>query len=234
MPASASASADPPVTASCAGSASRPISRPAALRRARPSARSAAASACGIRRSAGQSDRLGRSPHRLPPARPGHETTFAQVVSERLGIPFDNVGVVHGDTDKVQFGMGTYGSRSGAVGISAIVKALDKVEAKAKKVAAQLLEAAEGDIVFKDGKFTIAGTDKSAAWGDVMLNAYIAHKFAGQELRAGIEGGRVLRSHQLHLPGRLPHLRGRGRSRDRRARSSPGPRSMISAPWSTR
>ena len=120
----------------------------------------------------------------------GHETTFAQVVSERLGIPFDNVSVVHGDTDKVQFGMGTYGSRSGAVGISAIVKALDKVEAKAKKVAAQLLEAAEGDIVFKDGKFTIAGTDKSAAWGDVALNAYIAHKFAGQELEPGLKEAR--------------------------------------------
>src|SRR6202011_6055493 len=58
----------------------------------------------------------------------GHETTFAQVVSERLGIPIDNISVVHGDTHKVQFGMGTYGSRSGAVGISAIVKALDKVE----------------------------------------------------------------------------------------------------------
>ena len=85
--------------------------------------------------------------------------------------------------------MGTYGSRSGAVGISAIVKALDKVEAKAKKVAAQLLEAAEGDIVFKDGKFTIAGTDKSAAWGDVALNAYIAHKFAGQELEPGLKEG---------------------------------------------
>ena len=69
----------------------------------------------------------------------GHETTFAQVVSDRLGIPIENVSVVHGDTDKVQFGMGTYGSRSGAVGISAIVKALDKVEAKAKKVAAHLL-----------------------------------------------------------------------------------------------
>ena len=66
----------------------------------------------------------------------GHETTFAQLVSDRLGIPIDNVSVVHGDTDKVQFGMGTYGSRSGAVGMSAIVKALDKVEAKAKKVAA--------------------------------------------------------------------------------------------------
>src|SRR5262245_35135119 len=117
----------------------------------------------------------------------GHETTFAQLVSERLGIPFENVSIVHGDTDKVQFGMGTYGSRSGAVGMSAIVKALDKIEAKAKKVAAHMLEAAEGDIVFKDGKFTVAGTDKSAAWGDVALNAYIAHKFAGQELEPGLK-----------------------------------------------
>jgi aerobic carbon-monoxide dehydrogenase large subunit len=119
----------------------------------------------------------------------GHETTFAQVVAERLGIPIDNVSVVHGDTDKVQFGMGTYGSRSGAVGITAIVKALDKVEAKAKKVASHMLEAAEGDIVFKDGKFTVAGTDKSAAWGDVALNAYIAHKFAGAELEPGLKEG---------------------------------------------
>src|SRR5205823_4772519 len=119
----------------------------------------------------------------------GHETTFAQVVSERLGIPIGNVSVVHGDTDKVQFGMGTYGSRSGAVGISAIVKALDKIEAKAKKVAAHMLEAAEGDIVFEDGKFTVAGTDKSAAWGEVALNAYIAHKFAGQELEPGLKEG---------------------------------------------
>ncbi|TMJ43933.1 MAG: xanthine dehydrogenase family protein molybdopterin-binding subunit [Alphaproteobacteria bacterium] len=119
----------------------------------------------------------------------GHETTFAQVVSERLGIPLENVSVVHGDTDKVQFGMGTYGSRSGAVGISAIVKALDKIEAKAKKVAAHMLEVAEGDIVFEDGKFTVAGTDKSAAWGEVALNAYIAHKFAGQELEPGLKEG---------------------------------------------
>jgi len=117
----------------------------------------------------------------------GHETTFAQLVSERLGIPFENVSIVHGDTDKVQFGMGTYGSRSAAVGMSAIVKALDKVEAKAKKVAAFMLEAAEGDIEFKDGKFTVAGTDKSAAWGDVALNAYIAHKFTGAELEPGLK-----------------------------------------------
>ncbi|HEY7245408.1 MAG TPA: xanthine dehydrogenase family protein molybdopterin-binding subunit [Xanthobacteraceae bacterium] len=117
----------------------------------------------------------------------GHETTFAQVVSERLGIPIGNVSVLHGDTDKVQFGMGTYGSRSGAVGISAIVKALDKVEAKAKKVAAHLLEAAEGDIVFQDGKFTVGGTDKSVSFGEVALGAYTAHKFAGQELEPGLK-----------------------------------------------
>ncbi len=119
----------------------------------------------------------------------GHETTFAQVVAEQLGVPFDSVSVVHGDTDKVQFGMGTYGSRSGAVGLSALVKALDKVEAKAKKVAAHMLEVAEGDVVFRDGDFTVAGTDKSAAWGDVTLNAYIAHKFSGQELEPGLKEG---------------------------------------------
>jgi aerobic carbon-monoxide dehydrogenase large subunit len=117
----------------------------------------------------------------------GHETTFAQVVSDRLGVPLENISIVHGDTDKVQFGMGTYGSRSGAVGMSALVKALDKVETKAKKVAGYLLEAAEADIVFKDGKFSVAGTDKSAAWGDVALNAYTAHKFPGQELEPGLK-----------------------------------------------
>ncbi|HVY56501.1 MAG TPA: xanthine dehydrogenase family protein molybdopterin-binding subunit [Xanthobacteraceae bacterium] len=119
----------------------------------------------------------------------GHETTFAQVVSDRLGVPIETVSIVHGDTDKVQFGMGTYGSRSGAVGMSALVKALDKIEAKAKKVASHLLEAAESDIVFKDGKFTVAGTDKSASWGEVALNAYIAHKFSGAQLEPGLKEG---------------------------------------------
>ena len=117
----------------------------------------------------------------------GHETTFAQLVSHRLGIPIDNVSIVHGDTDKVQMGMGTYGSRSGAVGMSAISKALDKIEAKAKKVAGYVLEAAEGDIEFKDGKFTVKGTDKSIDFGSVALQAYIAHKFNGQELEPGLK-----------------------------------------------
>ena len=117
----------------------------------------------------------------------GHETTFAQLVSSRLGIPIENVSIVHGDTDKVQMGMGTYGSRSGAVGMSAIFKALDKIEAKAKKVAGHVLEAAEQDIEFKDGKFTVKGTDKSIDFGGVALNAYIAHKFNGQDLEPGLK-----------------------------------------------
>ena len=83
--------------------------------------------------------------------------------------------------------MGTYGSRSGAVGMAAISKALDKIEAKAKKVAGHVLEASEGDIEFKDGKFTVKGTDKSIDFGSVALNAYTAHKFDGQELEPGLK-----------------------------------------------
>jgi carbon-monoxide dehydrogenase large subunit len=119
----------------------------------------------------------------------GHETTFAQLASARLGIPIENVSVVHGDTDKVQFGMGTYGSRSGAVGMSAISKALDKIEAKAKKVAGHVLEASAEDIEFKDGKFTVKGTDRSIDFGSLALQAYIAHKFSGQELEPGLKEG---------------------------------------------
>jgi carbon-monoxide dehydrogenase large subunit len=116
----------------------------------------------------------------------GQETTLAQLVSDHLGIP-DQVLIVHGDTDKVQFGIGAYGSRSGAVGMSAIAKALDKVEAKAKKVAAHLMEAAEADIEFKDGKFTVAGTDKSLAFGEVALGADVGHKFPTGEIEPGLK-----------------------------------------------
>ena len=114
----------------------------------------------------------------------GHETTFAQLINDRFGIPADNVQIVHGDTDKVQFGMGTYGSRSGAVGMSAIVKALDKVEAKAKKIAAHMLEADEGDIVIENGEVKVAGTDKTLGWHEVCLGAYTAHN-----LPEGMEPG---------------------------------------------
>ena len=105
----------------------------------------------------------------------GHETTFCQLVAERLGVPVSQVSILHGDTDKVQFGMGTYGSRSLAVGGSAIVKALEKVEAKAKKIAAHQLEASESDIVIENGEFKVTGTDKSIALPMVALAAYTAH-----------------------------------------------------------
>ncbi len=105
----------------------------------------------------------------------GHETTFCQLIAERLGVPVDQVSIVHGDTDKVQFGMGTYGSRSLAVGGSAIVKAMEKVEAKAKKIAAHQLEASEDDIVIENGEFKVAGTDKAMAFANIALAAYTAH-----------------------------------------------------------
>src|ERR1700691_5899469 len=117
----------------------------------------------------------------------GHETTYAQLVCSRLGIPIENVSIVHGDTDKVQMGMGTYGSRSGAVGMSAISKALDKIEAKAKKVAGHVLEASDQDIEFNDGKFTVKGTDKSSDFVSVALDASTAPNFNGQELEPGLE-----------------------------------------------
>ena len=91
----------------------------------------------------------------------GHETTFAQIVSDTLGISIESVEVSHGDTNKIPFGMGTYGSRSLAVGGSAMVKALDKIITKAKRIAAHLMEASVADIEFKDGVFTVAGTDKT-------------------------------------------------------------------------
>jgi carbon-monoxide dehydrogenase large subunit len=114
----------------------------------------------------------------------GHETTFAQLVAGRFGLPIDSISIVHGDTDKVQMGMGTYGSRSGAVGMSAIVKALDKVEAKAKKIAAHLMEADEGDIVIENGALKVAGTDKNVPWFQMALAAYTAHNLPG-----GMEAG---------------------------------------------
>ncbi|MDE0309878.1 MAG: xanthine dehydrogenase family protein molybdopterin-binding subunit [Acidiferrobacterales bacterium] len=117
----------------------------------------------------------------------GHETTFAQVVSEKLGIDFDSIDIVHGDTDKIPFGMGTYGSRSIAVGGTAIVNAIDKIVAKGKKIAAHLLETSESDIEFEDGQFIVPGTDKSKAFGEIALAAYVPHQYPLEELEPGLE-----------------------------------------------
>jgi carbon-monoxide dehydrogenase large subunit len=117
----------------------------------------------------------------------GHETTFSQVVAARLGIPIENVDVVHGDTGQVQWGHGTYGSRSLAVGGSAIVTACDKAIAKGKKVAAHLLEASEADIEFKDGNFTVSGTDKTKSMGEIIMAAMVPHNFPLEEMEPGLD-----------------------------------------------
>lgn len=116
----------------------------------------------------------------------GHETTFAQVVAGRLGIPVENVEIVHGDTGRIPFGMGTYGSRSLSVGGTAIVKAVDKVIAKGKKIAAHLLEAADTDIEFDNGEFRVAGTDRKIPFGSVALTAYVPHNYPLDKLEPGL------------------------------------------------
>lgn len=117
----------------------------------------------------------------------GHETSFAQVVAEMIGIDAKQIDIVHGDTANTPMGMGTYGSRSLAVGGSAIVKATNKIINKAKKIAAHLLEASEDDIELKDGKFSVAGTDKSVDWAGVTLAAYVPHNYPLENLEPGLE-----------------------------------------------
>jgi len=117
----------------------------------------------------------------------GHETTFAQLVAEQLGVPLASVEVVHGDTDRIPFGMGTYGSRSAAVGGSAIVKAMDKIVEKGKKVAAHLLEASVADVEFEGGKFRVAGTDREKTFGEVAFAAYVPHNYPIETVEPGLE-----------------------------------------------
>ncbi|HEX7008210.1 MAG TPA: xanthine dehydrogenase family protein molybdopterin-binding subunit [Alphaproteobacteria bacterium] len=116
----------------------------------------------------------------------GHATTFAQVVSDYLGVPVENIEVVEGDTARTQFGMGTYGSRSLSVGGSAIVKAADKIIAKGKKIAAHLLEASEADIEFDHGKFKVAGTDRNVDIAQVAFAAYVPHNYPLETLEPGL------------------------------------------------
>jgi len=116
----------------------------------------------------------------------GHETTFAQLVAHHLQIPMEDVEVVHGDTSRIPFGMGTYGSRSLAVGGSALYKAMQKVLDKARKFAAHTLEAAEEDLEYTNGRFTVKGTDRSVGFGDVALTAYIPHDYP-EDMEPGLE-----------------------------------------------
>ncbi|MBT4115653.1 MAG: xanthine dehydrogenase family protein molybdopterin-binding subunit [Rhodospirillaceae bacterium] len=102
----------------------------------------------------------------------GHETMYKQIVAERLGMDYADVRVVDGDTDKVSYGNGTSGSRSAVLGGSSLHIALGKVIDKTKRIAAHMLEAAEGDVEFENGRFTITGTDKSLDFNDVARAAY--------------------------------------------------------------
>jgi len=131
----------------------------------------------------------------------GHETTFAQLVSSSLGIPMDHVHIVHGDTAKIGYGMGTYGSRSLAVGGEAIIKALQKVTDKAKKIAAHKLESSAQDIEFKDGIFRVAGTDRELPFAAVALEAYVPHNFPHDELEPGLDESAFYDPANFTFPG---------------------------------
>ncbi|MGX7824098.1 xanthine dehydrogenase family protein molybdopterin-binding subunit [Actinokineospora sp. 24-640] len=105
----------------------------------------------------------------------GHETAWSQIVADQLGVPFEDIEVLHGDTQVSPRGLDTYGSRSLTVGAIAVVKAGEKVIAKARRVAAHLLECAEGDLEFAGGKFTVRGTDKSTGMADIAFAVFSAH-----------------------------------------------------------
>ena len=117
----------------------------------------------------------------------GHETTFAQVVADKFGIDPEQVQVDHGDTEQVPFGMGTYGSRSMAVGGGALSLTADKVVEKARRIAAHLMEAAVEDIVFEDATFKVRGTDKEIAWHEMSLAAYVPANYPLDQMEPGVE-----------------------------------------------
>jgi carbon-monoxide dehydrogenase large subunit len=117
----------------------------------------------------------------------GHETTFAQIVADQLGIPFEDVEIVHGDTATIPWGAGTYGSRSNPVGGAAVYMATQRVIEKGKKFATHMLEAAEADVVFEDGSYFVKGVpSKAVKFAEVALEAYTAKKTPA-EVESGLE-----------------------------------------------
>ena len=117
----------------------------------------------------------------------GHATTYAQILSAQLGVPLERIHIIEGDTAAVPVGTGTFGSRSIAVGGSALHVAGGKIIAKGKRIAAHLLEAAEPDIEFRDGAFTVAGTDRSVTFEAVARAAYVPHNYPLGELEPGLD-----------------------------------------------
>ena len=139
----------------------------------------------------------------------GHATTLAQILCTRLGVPLGKIDIVEGDTDLVPYGTGTFGSRSIAVGGSALDRAADKIIAKGKLIAAHLLEASAGDIDFADGIFAVAGTDRRMLVRGGRARGQCAAQFSAGDARAGPAGHRRLRSAGLRVQQRRPCLRGR-------------------------
>lgn len=107
----------------------------------------------------------------------GHETAWSQIVADQLGVPFEDIEVIHGDTQSSHKGLDTYGSRSLTVGGIAVVKAAEKMVAKARKVAAHMMECSEDDLEFAEGKFTVRGTDKATSIQDIALAVFAAHDY---------------------------------------------------------
>jgi len=121
----------------------------------------------------------------------GHETAFAQIASEKLGVPFHSIRVQYGDTDLVHHGKGTFGSRSISVGGAALQRASEKIIDRARKIAAHLLEAAEDDITFEDGVFTVSGTDREITLIEVAKASYQAAKMP-RELEIGLSESAII------------------------------------------
>ncbi|HCU91137.1 MAG TPA: carbon monoxide dehydrogenase [Gammaproteobacteria bacterium] len=117
----------------------------------------------------------------------GHETTFAQIVSEQLSIPIDDIEIIHGDTSQIPFGQGTYGSRSLTVGGSAIFNGVNKIIHKGKKIAAHMLEAPLEEIDFIEGFFKVGDTDRILAFKDVAFEAYVPGNYPLDVLEPGLE-----------------------------------------------
>jgi carbon-monoxide dehydrogenase large subunit len=116
----------------------------------------------------------------------GHETTFAQIVSDKLGIPIDDVDVVHGDTGRMEYGLGTYGSRSVAVGGSALISATEKVITKGKRIAAHMLDAATDTVDFDEGSFSVRDSNASLTFGEVAFAAYVPTNYPLEDTEPGL------------------------------------------------
>jgi aerobic carbon-monoxide dehydrogenase large subunit len=138
---------------------------------------------------------IGTSPHGQ-----GHVTTFSQIVADQIGVPLENVEVLHGDTTVIPLGMDTYGSRSLAVGGVALYHATEKVIAKARKIVAHQLEVAADDLEYASGRFTVKGTDRSMAVTDAALAAWTAHNLP-DGLEPGLEDTYVYDPPNFSWPG---------------------------------